>query len=229
MARIVKKSNSVKTKYTFYLAGRILSYSGTIICILLAVLFTNFWFAIPGVVFGALSGYFTLTTIKIKFAANLLSTLPENYHVFHNVKITTGGEEAKLDVVVVSQNRVSIIKVNNENGEITGNINDDYWRQITTNEDNYTYSTNIDSPIRQLESHGDTFNQYLKTHGVSVIIDRCVYFSDEDTFVNIRNRHYSDIPIFSCKEIDKLIGYLLDSKNQNIMGKELTKIVELLR
>jgi hypothetical protein len=193
-----------------------------------AFIFTNFMLAIPGVIFGVLSGYFTLTLIKLKFAASLFAALPEDVRIFHNVKITAGGKEAKLDVVAVSHNRVSIIKVNNENGEISGNINDDYWTQMTKNKNNYTYSTNIYSPIRQVETDCEIFDQYLRTQGISVIMDRMVYFSDEYTFVNIRNRHYSNIPIFSCNEKDKLIAHLIDSKNQNITGQQRSKLIKLL-
>jgi hypothetical protein len=223
-----KQSNSVKTKYTFYQIGRIVSYIGTILFIFSAAIFTNFLFAIPGVIFGVLSGYFTLTLIKLKFAANLVSALPENFRIFHNVKITAGGKEAKLDVVAVSQNRVSIIKLNNENGEITGNINDDYWTKTTKNQNNYTYSINIYSPIRHLETDCEIFEQYLWNQGVNVIIDRMVYFSDEYTFVNIRNQHFSNIPIFSYNEKDKLILHLIDSKNQNITGQQTSKLIKLL-
>ena len=61
--------------------------------------------------------------------ARRLSQLPEEYQVFNDVYIRSGGRSVQIDHVVISRYGVFVIETKNYKGWVYGSENAEYWTQ----------------------------------------------------------------------------------------------------
>ena len=74
--------------------------------------------------------------------ARRLSQLPEEYQVFNDVYIRSGGRSVQIDHVVISRYGVFVIETKNYKGWVYGSENAEYWTQ------NYNTPQNLDQRLK---------------------------------------------------------------------------------
>ena len=80
--------------------------------------------------------------------AQILSQLPDEYHVFNDVYLETHGRSSQIDHVVISQYGVFVIETKNYSGAVYGSENAEQWTQYLKG-DGYEFR----NPIKQNQSH----------------------------------------------------------------------------
>lgn len=80
--------------------------------------------------------------------SNILSRLPDNYHIFNDVYINNNGHSSQIDHLIISQYGVFIIETKNYSGDVYGSENAKHWTQYLQGE-GYKFL----NPIKQNQSH----------------------------------------------------------------------------
>lgn len=158
-------------------------------------------------------------------AAEVISTLPENYFGFQNVVVTLDGKDSELDLVVVGKTGVYIIETKNRNGHIKGSYSGQRWVQHKVGRGGNPYSNEFYSPVKQVATHIFRLAHYLRSNGIRVHIDGVVYFSHPDTKVEISGKQ-GEIPVITAeKDLKKHIM----SGNTPLSQEDIIKICDLLK
>ena len=135
---------------------------------------------------GALANYFWQNYRKtasgdtgVERSLDILSELPEGYHVFSNVRV----DEAYFGTVVVGRNGVFIINTKNHNGEITPS--DEYdWTQKKVGRGGTEYTATLRNPVKQTKKQIYNMSQLLKKNNIRAWVDGIVYFTNPDLILN---------------------------------------------
>ncbi|MBO7489515.1 MAG: NERD domain-containing protein [Bacteroidales bacterium] len=80
--------------------------------------------------------------------SNILSRLPDDYHIFNDVYLNNNGYSSQIDHVIISQYGVFVIETKNYSGDVYGSENAEYWTQYLQGE-GYKFR----NPIKQNQSH----------------------------------------------------------------------------
>lgn len=101
----------------------------------------------------------------------ILLELSDEYHIFNDVILDTGKRTTQIDHIVVSKYGVFAIETKNYRGEIYGNDDQDYWKQIIVTKvtyrrnpfKTYTYVTKnqLYNPVKQSLAHVYVIKQKL--------------------------------------------------------------------
>ncbi|MDT8718757.1 NERD domain-containing protein [Clostridium sp. 19966] len=100
-----------------------------------------------------IKGYFGEKTV-----AALLATLnKDEYKIINNIMLMTSRKTHQIDHLVVSDYGIFVIETKNYSGWITGNEQDEYWRQTI-----YKRKERLYNPIRQNYGHVMCLKEVLK-------------------------------------------------------------------
>ncbi len=80
--------------------------------------------------------------------SNILSRLPDDYHIFNDVYLNNNGHSIQIDHVIISQYGVFVIETKNYSGDVYGHENAENWTQYLQGE-GYKFR----NPIKQNQSH----------------------------------------------------------------------------
>ncbi len=194
MAKIFKKDDSLKRKYSFYckliITGGGLFGAGFLsIIVNLALskvippLFViGFICCVAGVVIISLfSGKKSALKVGIngeRAMARLIERFPEGYYGIQNVVVSFDGKQSELDMVVVGPTGVFIVETKSRNGRISGNYDSKYWTQHKVGRGGTPYSSDFYSPIKQVGTHVYRLANFLRTQKVQITVEGIVYFRD---------------------------------------------------
>ena len=80
--------------------------------------------------------------------SNILSRLPDDYHIFNDVYLNNNAYSTQIDHVIISQYGVFVIETKNYSGDVYGHENAENWTQYLQGE-GYKFR----NPIKQNQSH----------------------------------------------------------------------------
>ncbi len=106
--------------------------------------------------------YYKLNKAKIKgkigesFAATVLNTLPDDYHVFNNCYFNIRGKSVQIDHLIISCHGIFVIETKNYKGWIFGYENSEYWTQNL-----YGTKYKFYNPCRQNKYHVNAISKLL--------------------------------------------------------------------
>lgn len=242
MAQIIKKNNDLLNKYRQYKRITLIGYG---VCAIFFIAFAlnmfsfNFGLSIPlmlGFVLGGfVGGMFKQKAEAVKSGldgematAAIVSSLPETYCGFQNIKITFDGKQSELDMVVTGPTGVFIIETKNMNGAIVGNYDNPQWTQKKVGQQGTPYSKNFYNPIKQVGTHVYRLANYLRNNGVNIHVSDMVYFSNPDTFVQLIGIP-TKTPVFTAlgNGATEICNHILNGE-QEISKEDLSKINALL-
>ena len=91
-----------------------------------------------------------------RHVASILSQLPEEYHVFNDVYLTSNDNSIQIDHIVISPYGIFIIETKDYAGHIWGSENGEKWTQ-SLHGNKYTFY----NPIRQNKLHAIAFHKMI--------------------------------------------------------------------
>lgn len=235
MAQFYKGKNNLSGKATRSLIAGIL---------LLLLVFASFylifvhklqvdnWYSLaPLIIAMILSSYYIRRGVIFRFGARGESLglvealhLPNDYHVFTNVKIAYQNYSQETDLIIVGMKGVYIVEVKNHNGHIVGDGQDSEWTQHKVGRGGGKYSKKMINPVKQVKGQVYKLSKFLKEQGINVWVEGIVLFTNEAVHVNAHN---SSVPILLPD--NRLSHYILTCKNRQYLNKTLIqKVVEIL-
>ncbi len=235
MAQIHRGKNDLSGKSNRNLAAGVLS--GILVILSLYVLFVNrvqvfsWMYLLPVVAFIALGGYYIRRGIIFRFGAKgeLMGlaqalNLPEDYHVFTNVKICYQDYCQEADLVIVGIKGVYVVEVKNHNGRIVGNGDDSHWIQHKVGRGGGKYSKEMPNPVKQVRGQVYKLSKLFKENGINVWVDGIVLFTNESVNVNVQN---TSVPVLHPAK--RLNHHILTHNNRQYLNRSLVKkTVEIL-
>ena len=235
MAQIHRGKNDLSGKSNRNLAAGVLS--GILVILSLYVLFVNrvkvfsWMYLLPVVAFIALGGYYIRRGIIFRFGAKgeLMGlvqalNLPEDYHVFTNVKICYQDYCQEADLVIVGIKGVYVVEVKNHNGRIVGNGDDSHWIQHKVGRGGGKYSKEMPNPVKQVRGQVYKLSKLFKENGINVWVDGIVLFTNESVNVNVQN---TSVPVLYPAK--RLYHHILTHNNRQYLNRSLVKkTVEIL-
>lgn len=161
---------------------------------------------------------------------NILSGLPEEYHVMDNVVLLKGKGTTQIDHIVVSKYGIFAIETKNYRGYIYGDDNRQQWTQIIRTDvtyrrkwyKTYTYITknNFYNPIKQSLGHVGGIKQHLS--GLPFVpISPIVVFTGDADLSNIKTTY----PVIYEQD---LITTIQDYHNVYLSDYQVQEVVERL-
>lgn len=159
----------------------------------------------------------------------ILLELPDDYHIFNDVILDTGKGTTQIDHIVVSKYGVFAIETKNYRGEIYGNDDQEYWKQIIVTEvtyrrnpfKTYTYVTKnqLYNPVKQSLAHVYAIKQKLKNLSWLPIVP-IVVFCGNAYLKKVETKYHV---IYDDELIDTIQKYktarLSDSDVQEVINK----------
>lgn len=145
-----------------------------------------------------------------KKTLQLLKQLSDDFHVFNNVYISSEKGNAEIDILVLSPDGCLAIEVKNHVGEISGYIDDRFWKQTKTGKYGRKYIHELYNPTKQVKKQVFKLSFYLKEIGKSVWIQPVVYFANPSATNRIRvpfvHNNQTSVPVFFSEK--NLIDYI---------------------
>lgn len=237
MARIVKKNNELREKYTKsrekMIIASLIAGASFVLWALNVIAIHSFNPVLIFTLFvgfggGAMyAGYMKQKVDAYKSGiegenatAEIISALPDTYCGFQNLKITYEGKTSELDMVVVGPTGVFVIETKNLNGTIVGNYDNPQWVQKKIGQQGTPYSKNFYNPIKQVGTHVYRLANCLRKEGCSVYVNDMVYFSNPDTVVQLMGTP-SKAPVFTAlgNSAKEICDYIL--KNEQTISREM--------
>lgn len=161
---------------------------------------------------------------------NILSGLPEEYHVMDNLVLLKGKGTTQIDHVVVSKYAIFAIETKNYRGDIYGDDNRQQWTQIIRTDvtyrrkwyKTYTYITknHFYNPVKQSIGHVNGLKQNLSGLPYVPIIPIVVFTGDAD-LSNVKSDH----PVIYEQE---LISTILNNHRAYLSDYQVQTIVDCL-
>lgn len=96
--------------------------------------------------------------------SQILSRLPEGYHIFNDVYLVSNGHSSQIDHVVISKYGIFVIETKNYSGAVYGSENAEYWTQYLQG-NGYEFR----NPIWQNRSHELAIRNTLRVSQSSII------------------------------------------------------------
>lgn len=159
---------------------------------------------------------------------DILSLLPEGYHVLDDVVLKTDKGTTQIDHVVVSKYAIFAIETKNYRGDIYGDENRKEWTQLIVTEmtyvkkwwKTYTYVTknHFYNPVKQSLGHAFRIKELLSAYPYVRIVPIVVFTGDAD-LSGVRSNHHV---IYEDGLLDVIDGYkmiyLADNDVQTILS-----------
>lgn len=161
-------------------------------------------------------------------AAAVISSLPETYCGFQNIRVTYEGKTSELDMVVTGPTGVFIIETKNMNGTITGAYDAPYWTQHKVGQKGTPYSKAFYSPVKQVQTHVYRLANFLRNAKINTYVETMVYFSNPNSMVQVTGDP-TKTPVFSTlgNGAEAIRDHILRGR-QHLSGEELLKLNTLL-
>lgn len=240
MARIMKKSNDLEKKYKLTKFATILCFLVSLGCFLTFAIRESNDFSTPlllGFAGGAALGGVIKQKCGIyrsgldgeKVTAGIVSSLPDHYCSFQNLKITYDGKTSELDMVVVGLGGVFIIETKNLGGSIVGNYDSPQWSQTKISQQGVPYSKSFQNPVKQVGTHVYRLANYLKSNGIDVHIKSMVYFANPTADLQL-NGTLPTTPVFDAVSFSESdIHSYITANEKRLSTDQIVKIVTLLK
>lgn len=161
-----------------------------------------------------------------KIAGKVLNKLPDEYTVIQNAVVTHDGKKSEIDLIVVSENGVTIVEAKNLKGTIMGDFGDRKWTK-TKIKGEKEYVKKINSPVKQLSTQINRLAEFLRDNGIDVFVEGAVCFTNPDIELNVGGSKRG-IRLFTLSEgKDNLLDYITDRK-KTLSETDLAKVKEIL-
>lgn len=223
MARIVKSSSSLKTR--FYLVG-VLSLIVWALFFLTIFQFRLYYIWIPSGLLGIYlfnSSYrYFIGYFGERRVLRQLSKLSDVYSILSDVNIKSNSGDAQIDYVVISPYGVWSIEVKGHSGWVFG---DDYkhdWLQ-TIKSDARVFRNNFYSPVRQNIVHCDRLEEFIESKlGINLEVGSMVVFTHAerinysgegivialDELLDVFSHFESDGIVLKSSEVSRILACL---------------------
>lgn len=193
MARITRKNDDLLKEYkrykkefvlcviTFLIMGFLLSSLepiSSIVCVICIILMSKNWKNME-ILKSGLAGE--------EVTAEIISSLPDSFYAFQNVKVTYEDKTSELDMIVVGPTGVFVIETKNMTGTIIGDYESQEWvhkKQVNGR----TTSKNFYSPVKQVGTHVYRLANYLRSNGWPVHVASLVFFANQDADVQVSGK-----------------------------------------
>ena len=130
---------------------------------------------------------------------DILSHLPEEYHVLHDIMLKTEKGTTQIDHVVISRYGIFTIETKNYRGEIYGDDTRKEWTQLIVTDvtyakkwwKTYTYVTknHFYNPVKQSIGHAYRIKELLSAYPNLKIVP-IVVFAGDALLNNVRSNHH---------------------------------------
>jgi len=180
----------------------------------------------------------------------ILSILPDTYHIVPNVEITVEGKHSEMDTVVVGPTGIFIVEAKSRVGDIYAYLDDHDWIQEKVTRSNI-YKKPFYSPAKQVATHSYRLSAFLKSQGIFPWVQGMVFFPNTDCNVEITVKDAEvNIPVFSVKNTQVLfpdeedfywhgssgfagetniLKYIAYNKKPSLSDEQVMKIVNLIK
>ena len=180
----------------------------------------------------------------------ILSILPDTYHIIPNVEVTVEGKHSEMDTVVVGPTGIFIVETKSKTGDIYAYLDSHDWIQEKVTRSNI-YKDPFYSPAKQVATHAYRLSTFLKSKGILTWVQGTVFFANTDCNVEITVKDAEvNIPVFSVKNTQVLfpdeedfywrgssgykgetniLKYIAYNKKQSLTDEQIMKIVSLIK
>lgn len=144
-----------------------------------------------------------------KRVTKVLSRLPDNYTVVHNVIVDYDGQMNELDFVVVGHNGVFVIENKNNSGTIKGDA-----RYPELSQSKKFRRKMFRNPVKQVGIQVYRLKGLFNILGINQWIQPVVYFSNPEARVKINN---CSIPIFTAsdRKCNDIVNFIITYRSKN--------------
>ena len=151
---------------------------------------------------------------------DVLKGLPSGYSVLNQVLIYDDNESKRIERVLIGPTGIFVIKTLAVKGEVVGTFEDEVW--LVRDKESY-----ISNPIKEVEVQVRQLATYLKGKGVQSWVQGLVYFSSEDTELNVQD---NQTPVFLNNEDEnRILRLYIESYVKEIISDgRKRQITELL-
>lgn len=106
-------------------------------------------------------------------------------YLFTNVEISFNNSKTECDNIIINNFGVFIIEAKNYSGSLSGNENDDEWKECKYDVyGDILEEKNVKNPIKQVRRQIGILSKYLKNKGLRAWIDGYVIFIHDNSPVN---------------------------------------------
>ena len=161
-------------------------------------------------------------------ALKTLRSLPSDTYVVANVGVPCGKFVSELDAVVISPYGVWVVEVKNHNGTLTGSAGDDTWTQHKTGRGGGRYSKSMPNPMRQVRTHVQRLEAYLRQQGLACTVRGVVYFANTAAVLSLTLPPKCDVALL-CAANDSLVHAFASRGNPTLPTKTQAKLYALLK
>lgn len=234
MARITRKNDDLLNEYKLYkkkfalciIALFITLFSSSILG---PIAFIGF--IICGILFSKIGNKMLILKSGVEgeeLTAEIISSLPDSFYAFQNVKVTYEDKTSELDMVVVGPTGVFVIETKNMTGTILANYDNEQWVQKKKGENGRTTSKTFYSPVKQVGTHVYRLAHYLRDNGCSVHVDSVVFFANPDANVQLLGTPTQTL-VLSMNVLGGSVLYTCLAEKEQVLSDEIiNQICELL-
>lgn len=159
---------------------------------------------------------------EVLVTAEIERVMRKEDYLFTNVKISFKGKRTECDNIIVNNFGVFIIEAKNYSGSLSGNENDDEWKECKYDVyGDILEEKNVKNPIKQVRRQIDILSKYLKHNGLWAWIEGYVIFIDNNSPMNSKY-------IISLDDIDRVIHTQGKNKLTNEQVEKISNIIQHL-
>ena len=163
-------------------------------------------------------------------ALKLLSSLSNDCHIYTNLLVPYAGKVSETDIIVVAPHAVTIVEVKNYKDKLMGDWSDEHLL-LEAERGNTTHQHEVYNPVKQVATHAYRLENYLKEHGVSAKVQRCVLFAHNDVnlvFMYDSNNARKNCPVFISFQMTSLYEYLQTPRDGTVGSRVIPLLDDLL-
>lgn len=181
----------------------------------------------------------------------ILSILPDTFHIIPNVEVTVDGKHSEMDTVVVGNTGVFIVETKNKTGTVYAYLDEHDWIQEKTSRRGETYRDTFYSPAKQVATHAYRLSTFLKSNGESAWVQGTVFFPNTACEVKVLSKDGEvNVPVFSVRNSQvifpgenvshwsgnsgfagetNILKYIAYNKKSSLTDEQVIKIVNLIK
>lgn len=237
MAQIHRGKNSLMGKAYRNLAAGIACIIIVVVCFYLLFVermqVKSWYYLLPCMAALLASGYYVRRGVIFRFGARGETVglahalnLPDDYHVFTNLKVCYQNYCQEADLIIVGIKGVYVVEVKNHNGRIVGDGDAAVWTQHKVGRGGGKYSKEMPNPIKQVRGQVYKLSKLFKENGINVWVDGIVLFTNESVNVHVASNHTGTPVLHPTKRLNQ---HILTHNNRQYLNKNLIgKVVEIL-
>lgn len=241
MAKVIEKKSALVSKQKRHILANRLGYVLYPVCGVLAIELLFAEYSLVGTcligllsIVGLLLIHATRNTIKTdkrgtegeREALDILKQgLPDTYYIINNAEIYYDDRHNELDLIVIGPSGIYIVETKKWFGTISGSYSDRYLIQVNKDGTKEHYN-----PVKQVATHVDILQRFLKAKGVQNWIQGVVFFVHPKSTLQITNIPHNGIPLFSLPADgkDQLLTYLKRTVPRTLSQSEIEKIANII-